>query len=518
MRSGYLAIRGSHMPPPPGTRVGPTAADERATVAILVRREHSLDISKLRRVLTHGALAARHGAAADDITRVRAFAAAHHLTVESVDRARRMVRLSGGVQELAAAFDTTVETYHHAGTTFRAQLDQIHVPADLEPIVMGVFGLDTRPIAQPLFRAGSLASPGTFPVGDIARLYNFPTAFDGSGQTVAILEFGGGFVQADLDAYFTKLGRPTPSVTAISIDGATNKPTGDVASADAEVMLDTEIVGVVAPGAAIAVYFAPNTLLGWIDALSAAISDGACAVSISWGNAEKYWPTAGMDAVDGLFQDAAALGVTICAATGDNGSTNAVDDKRQHVQFPSTSPHVLACGGTSLVAAIDGGIATETVWNNDRGATGGGVSDYFSRPAYQATATVPLSLNPGQFAGRGVPDVAGDADPRTGYQVRIDGNDYVYGGTSAVSPLWAGLVALFSQYLGPGGIGFFNAVLYEDRSLQASLHDITSGSNGAFSAGDGWDACTGWGTPDGTRLLQILATWAFARVQPPFDG
>jgi kumamolisin len=209
-----------------------------------------------------------------------------------------------------------------------------------------------------------------------------------------------------------------------------------------------------------------------------------------------------MIAMDQAFQDAAALGVSVCSASGDSGSGDGVNDKLAHVDFPASSPFALACGGTRLTAAGTT-IAQETVWNEPTGgATGGGVSDQFSKPAYQARAHVPPSINPGHRVGRGMPDIAGDADPQTGYIVRVDGKEGTIGGTSAVAPLWAGLIAILNQKL-PKPLGFVNPLLYTVAS--AGLHDITSGNNGQYQAGAGWDACTGWGSPDGARLLKLLA-------------
>jgi kumamolisin len=197
------------------------------------------------------------------------------------------------------------------------------------------------------------------------------------------------------------------------------------------------------------------------------------------------------------------LGVTVCSASGDSGSTDGIGDGRAHVDFTASSPHVLACGGTRLEAG-DGSISREVVWNAGGGATGGGISDVFPLPSWQSSAKVPPSANAGGRHGRGVPDVAGDADPATGYQVRVDGQDAVFGGTSAVAPLWAALVARINQRLGKP-IGFLNPVVYSAAG-QSALNDITTGTNGAYNAAKGWDACTGLGSPDGARLLAAMTT------------
>jgi kumamolisin len=225
-------------------------------------------------------------------------------------------------------------------------------------------------------------------------------------------------------------------------------------------------------------------------------------VSISWGGAESTWTAQSLTAYDQAFQDAGVLGVTVCCASGDDGSTDNVTDGAAHVDFPASSPNVLACGGTRLESS-GGKISKEVVWNSGagNGASGGGVSDTFALPAYQAGANVPVSVNPAHFKGRGVPDISGDADPATGYQIHVDGQDAVFGGTSAVAPLWAALIALINEQLGKP-VGFLNPTLYANGA--SGLHDITSGTNGAYNAGAGWDACTGLGSPSGQALLTAL--------------
>jgi kumamolisin len=285
-------------------------------------------------------------------------------------------------------------------------------------------------------------------------------------------------------------------------------------------MLDIEVAGAVAPRANIAVYFAPNTDQGFIDALTTAVHDNVrkpSVVSISWGAQEEAWTQQALTAFDQALQDAAALGVTVCCAAGDDGSSDIRDaserDGKPHVDFPAASPFALACGGTKLLGSGIT-ITSEVVWNEGDSGTGGGVSNHFARPAYQAHANVPKS--PAGKTGRGVPDIAGDADPQTGYQVRlVGGENTVIGGTSAVAPLWAGLIALLNQKLtslGKPVVGFCNPFLYNSLSQSAvALHDITEGNNdieglGKYKARKGWDACTGLGTPNGAKLLAALST------------
>jgi kumamolisin len=226
-------------------------------------------------------------------------------------------------------------------------------------------------------------------------------------------------------------------------------------------------------------------------------------ISISWGAAEKEWTEQAMTSFDQAFQTAAALGVTVFCAAGDNGSGDGETDGAAHVDFPASSPFVVGCGGTKLTESGNA-IASEVVWNESAdSATGGGVSDFFPVPSYQNAAGIPPSANPSHKAGRAVPDVAGNADPTTGYLVRVDGQEFVIGGTSAVAPLWAGLVALMNQALGHP-VGFLNPLIYGSLVGTGSFQDIVSGNNGAYAAKPGWDACTGWGSPNGINLIQNL--------------
>jgi kumamolisin len=253
------------------------------------------------------------------------------------------------------------------------------------------------------------------------------------------------------------------------------------------------------------VYFAPNTDQGFVDAVSTAVqaSPTPAAVSISWGAAEDLWTEQTRLALDDAFADAAALGVTVVASSGDWGAADQLTDGKQHVDFPASSPHVLSCGGTSLTADTSTGvIAAETVWNNGVGkhATGGGVSMFFPRPSYQSSCGAPDS-------GRGVPDVAAVADPQTGYMVLVHGKSYPAGGTSAVAPLWAALVARLGQHLGRP-LGLLQPLLYKDSRpavLTAGFRDVTAGDNQGYPASPGWDPCTGLGSPDGTALLAVLS-------------
>ncbi|MDP9045163.1 MAG: S53 family peptidase, partial [Pseudomonadota bacterium] len=491
--------------------VGPIRADERVDVTVRVRpRAHpeatvwhaaTRDCQPAqRRYLTREEHALAFGASADDLARVAEFARLHGLAVTETSEPRRSVALAGPASAMRSAFGVELETYRHADRTYRGRVGTISVPRELADIVEGVFGLDNRPQARSQLRhpkrPAAPAAPTTFTPPELASLYAYPTGLDGSGQCIGIIELGGGFRPADVSAYFSGLGLPEPKVTAVSVDQGQNAPT-TASGPDGEVMLDIEIAGAIAPGASIAVYFAPNTDQGFLDAITTAVHDAVnkpSVISISWGSAESAWTAQAMTQFDQAFQAAAAMGVTICAAAGDNGSGDNVGDGAVHVDFPASSPNVLGCGGTSLTSNGKS-IAAEVVWNDggNGGATGGGVSGTFALPAYQGAAGVP-TLSGTSKTGRGVPDVAGDADPATGYRIRVDGQNLVVGGTSAVAPLWAGLIALMNQGLGHP-VGFLNPLIYGSLAGKGLFRDIVTGSNGAYSAAPGWDPCTGWGSP-----------------------
>jgi len=324
---------------------------------------------------------------------------------------------------------------------------------------------------------------------------------------VAVIELGGGYRTSDLQTYFASLGlRSMPSVTAVSVAGAANLPAGG--AADSEVMLDIEVIGALVPAADIVVYFAPNTDQGFYEAISQAAHDSThrpSVISISWGAPENSWSSPALTALHTALEDAALLGVSVTAAAGDHGSSDGERDGAPHVNFPASSSYALGCGGTTLIAAGEA-ISSETVWNDTAlggGATGGGVSTLFALPDWQHHAAVPLA--PNGFAGRGVPDVAGDADPLTGYQVRVHGADQVLGGTSAVAPLWAALITRLNQHLDTR-LGDPHRALYQIG--ETAFHDITVGTNGAYTARPGWDACTGLGRPNGAALLTALTALA----------
>jgi kumamolisin len=531
---GRVELKGSAREELAGGRdAGPADPNEQIVVSVLLRRgskpgefpvaaESGSRLPREKKHLSREEFARLHGASAADLKKVRDFAKEYGLRVESEDRASRTVKLGGSVAAFNKAFEADLRRYEHSSGTYRCRKGMLTIPAELESVVEGVFGLDNRPQAKTHFRIRK-KRPGihaqveaiSYSPVQVAKAYGFPTSATGAGQCIGLIELGGGYKTADLDSFFQSLGITAPKVTAVSVDGGKNSPTGDSNGPDGEVELDLEVAGATAPGAQIAAYFAPNTDQGFIDAVTTAVHDATLKpsiVSISWGGPENSWTAQSRDALNSACEDASTMGVTVLAASGDNGASDESDTPvasgasaataTPTVDFPAASPYVIGCGGTKLTLA-GSAIGSEVAWNelsSNEGATGGGVSENFALPSFQQSAKVPKA--PNGFVGRGVPDVAANADPETGYNVVVDGQQAVIGGTSAVAPLWAGLLALINESLGTN-VGYVSPLLYSAKP-EATFHDITSGSNGSYSAGPGWDACTGLGSPNGAALLAAL--------------
>src|SRR3984957_20166119 len=535
----YIPLPGSKRTLLPNSRLaGPINSSEIASLTVrvrstgdpeaLVKKAYDLANTPLaeRKYLTHQDLEKHHGAKEEDLDKIEHFAQEHDLTVVHRSAAERSLVLKGKLGDLLAAFHADVQIYHPATGTYRGRTGEITVPEELSKIITGIFGFDTRPKHRSPHWQKSAAQRG--PGGqngvaatEYAKRYNFPanlngTTLDGTGQTVAIIELGGGYRSSDLKAFFKEIGIATPKVSSISVDHAGNDPT-TANSADGEVMLDIEVAGAVVPKAKFAVYFAPNNGdKGFLDAISAAVHDSQrkpSVLSISWGGPEVSTDQQGVNAYHELFAAAGALGITVCVASGDHGTADldAGDwDKKIHVEHPACDDLVLGCGGTQIVSEKD------VVWNDGTPfdvqvaggggwASGGGISTIFAVPTYQADAKLPVSIDTGK-SGRGVPDIAMSA---TNYFTRVDTSEGASGGTSAVAPLMAALVARLSQAK-KKNVGFLNPFLYSHVS-EGVVHDVTSGTNAivhtikGYQAGPGWDACTGLGTPNGTAILNKLA-------------
>jgi kumamolisin len=347
-------------------------------------------------------------------------------------------------------------------------------------------------------------------------------------ETIGLLEFSDpiigtcGYYPSDVTAYFTTSlgigpGYTSPNLTDIGVNGASNTPGG---FDDVEVALDIQVAGAAAQGAHINVYFTTWDENGWILALKRAVHPKPgerrpSVLSISWGWSEfdsagaLTWSKAVMDAVSATFQEAAMFGMTVFAASGDDGSSAGIPGPTAHVAFPESDPWVTSVGGTTIGNVV-GSSFTEVTWVKsglvEFGTTGGGISDAFHPPFWQHHHNVPLSVNPGHRKGRGVPDVAGYA---SGYSIVYAGAPFPdVQGTSEASPLYAALIALINAHLGER-VGYLNPTFYSDH-FKHCFRDIADGRNNSdlgapgYTSVPGWDACTGLGSINGHALLKAL--------------
>ncbi|MGO8672173.1 MAG: protease pro-enzyme activation domain-containing protein [Capsulimonadaceae bacterium] len=514
-------------------------ADPNARVEVTLDLRHPAlpDPSRVSgRRMTYQELASNFSASRADADTVARVLSRYGIRVEQEQLDTWSIRVSGTVAQMEAAFQPRLGIYYNAEQgEFRGRESTLRIPAELDGIVKAVLGFDQRRVARRA--AARKATPAPLPPlapADIEARYQFP-AGDGSGQNIAIAEFGGGYFASDVAAYCGKYGRPTPTVNAIAV----NAPALTLAQIEAlppqqqqvaldesgEVMMDVELVAGLCPRATINVYFATFDQQGWTALLNRVIQSNPTPVtlSVSWGSAEDGpdWAAGAIAAIDGRMQALAAMGITVCVASGDDGSGDGMTDGRAHVDFPSVSTNVLAVGGTMLTGTAQ--TPVEQAWwqspgrrtPRGTGATGGGVSVMFARPTYQSVQI--KSVNTGAIDGRIVPDIAAIAGPPM-YDLILMGEDQPNGGTSASTPLWAALIARTNALLPASKQQrFLTPMLYQPGPGgtvgQTVCTDITQGQNAShpqpgigYSAGLGYDAVSGWGVPNGAKLLDALSS------------
>jgi kumamolisin len=554
----YRLLDSSLRPPRKGARVvGPVDPHENVPLTIVVRRkagapslpdhEHWMSVPPGRRkFLSRAELAATYGAANGDLDAVARFCRDQGFTVVDSSVARRCVDVSGTADLVAKAFQVELKRYQTANESYRGHEGYVQLPAALGDIVEGVLGLDNRRLGTHASNGGPFGAVPLTPI-QVAQFYGFPLPVSGlwkdaTGQTIGILEFGGGYSVADIKTYYASLNiAKQAQVTSIpaSVPYGGNVQLPD--PADFEVALDVGVAGAIAQGAKIVIYFGigftnqgiPDEK-GWHAVVSTAITDATnkpSVLSISWSAPESEWPPGTIALLMPLFQQAAAAGITVFAASGDYGASgyNPNDPNWEggaHVQYPGSDPYVTSCGGTVLLSNPPP--TTQQTWNDtpyQGGATGGGISS-LQMPPWQSNVTI----NGQALSGRGVPDVAGNASTYSGYDLVVYGqktsdlniaNQQIaatYAGTSAVAPLYAGLIALINANLFPSiatsqnSVGFLNPTLYTLPSGYPSIvfQDISDGANNSFNgvvgytSVPGWDACTGWGSINGVKLLETL--------------
>lgn len=511
----YVVFPESHREAPLGaTHSAHAPDDERVEVSIYLKPRPLPDHVTKNPDPRSALAAARKQLHDDDFAKLRKFAVDHGLEVVEANPARRLIRLAGTATAMCDAFKVTLHHHKQDQSTYRYYAGALKLREDIAPIVESVLGLDNRPVARHkiVIRRAASTAPSYLP-NQIGALYGIPASPTGAGECIAIIELGGGYQDSDTQAAFNAMELQPPRVVAVSVDGASNQPTpGD--NANAEVALDIQVAGAIAPGARLVVYFTSNSDAGFADAITAATADAAnkpSVMSISWGGPESSWSTQALNTMNSALQDAGTAGISVTVAAGDNFATDGLTDGQAHVDFPASSPYALGCGGTSITVS-NNQIVAEKVWNGS-GGTGGGISSIFPVPSFQSGVNLPASVN-GTGPGRGVPDVAGDGDPASGYQIVVGGQTAVVGGTSAVAPLWAGLIAIANEAAGAKH-GFINPLLYANPSGFREItigNNIPPGSTIGYQAGPGWNACTGLGVPVGQKLLSILTKTAVSAV------
>ncbi len=442
----------------------------------------------------------------------------------------QLVREDAFVLWLKGSMDEISQTLHTHFIEKNSQFmlaQEPEVPPWLAAGVVGFVGLENISRLYPHFRAPKredlLANDGQgfFPA-DLQQACGFPQSVQGDGVTIGLLEFSNGYSQTDVEKFWQEFGINPPSLQFVSVDGTPND--GGVNPWDMEATLDVEWSGAMAPGADLVVYESSagandsSFALSVLRALQFAYNDSENnpdILSISYGDGETRFPVATMKAWDTVARNCSAIGMTVFVASGDEGAYGLHGPGRPicHVDAPANCPHVTACGGTSLIVATGNAIAEETGWTdvNNNGASGGGISQVFPMPAYQDNVVLPIKS--GYHRGRGVPDVAFNANPDTGYAVFFQGSWTVVGGTSASSPVWAALLARFSDLRAEAGlplIGALNPRLYTLGPTD-SFRPITVGNNSyagvvGYECTPGWNAVTGWGSPHAMILGARLSS------------
>src|SRR5580658_8238277 len=500
-------------------RVGPMSKSQRMRLAIILPlRNQSQLANLLRRLYDPASPDYRHflsvaqftqqfGPTRQDYQAVVKFARSNGFSVTNAPANRLLVHINGTVAQINKAFHMVMTTYRHP-TENRTFYSPDREPSlDLSVPVTHIAGLNNFSLPRPKFkrapanfRRNSTGSgpSGSFLGSDMRAAYYGGTALSGSGQAVGLLEFDG-YNMSDVTASFAGQRNSVP-IHNVLLDGASAGSDGD----DGEQVLDIVQAASMAPGMSqIRVYIAPGTSqigVGDVDIFNAMATENiAKQLSCSWG-----WNPDDTAQLDPIFQEFAAQGQTLFVASGDAGAytgSNSTDNS-----YPAESVYVMAVGGTDLTTNGAGGPwQSETAWLD---SSGGPADDGFAIPSWQVG--VANSSNQASTTIRNVPDVAAEANTDN-YLCDQGSCTGDFGGTSFAAPRWAGFLALVNQQVAANGnstLGFINPAIYsigKSASYHSAFHDITNGSNNKYSAGPGYDLVTGWGSPNGTGLINALA-------------
>ena len=498
--------------PPQDKKIGPTDPNKEITVTVMVKpkaSEKEIDDTlaqiarRERKPLTDKEYNERFSADPDAMKRVSKFAKSNGLKIVESENDSGKVMLKGTVGKFNDAFKIQLDDFKGPLGPTRERQGAISVPMEMAGDIQGVFGLEEHTAAHsnvlrlPDSGFRPHLATGYMPQ-DVARAYDFPEESHGAKQSVAIVEFAGGLDLKDNATYYKDHGLKIPNITLVGVDGAQSKVG---ATADDEVALDSQVIGTIAPDAKQMLIFAPNSDQGFVDAITRATFSKPgethnSAISISWGAPESQWSAQAIDNLHLAFKKAALKGISVFAATGDKGAKNGTD--KFTADYPAGDPYVTATGGTELHLDGRGAISSESTWPN----SGGGISEINKVPDFQNDVKLPPNANGNNVIGRGVPDIAGNAAPITGYRIRVHGFETTMGGTSAVAPLYAALVMRMNGALGQQ-VGYLNPFIYRNGNTGV-FSDMVDGDNGGYDAGPGWDAATGWGRINGKRILEAM--------------
>ncbi len=493
---------GSH-----AARTGSVAADRRISIAVSLapRNDKSLDTfvaqvsdphsATYGHYLTKAQFQARFGRTNAEVKQVKDYLSSQGLTVGKVHSGNLLIDATGTAAQLEKAFGTQLSTWKDkaSGRAFYANDSAPTLPSSIASMVSDISGLNSHLVLR---HSAVNVTPHNGPGGgytpaQIKGGYSVPSSLNGSGQRIGLVEFDG-FQQSNITTYDNNYSLGSPAATVSKVDGGS----GALSDGQVEVELDIEVLNAIAPKANVTVFEAPNSDAGEADMYQAIVDSGIPTTSISWGAAETQRTASNMDSVDSILEEGAAEGQGFYAASGDDGSDDA-GDGGESVDYPASDPFVTGVGGTTLTVTSANAWSKETAWSGG----GGGVSQEFSIPSWQTGVE--------KAAGGGmrqVPDVSALANPTPGVSVFSQGSWFPVGGTSAAAPEWAAFGALVNQQAAANGeanLGFANPALYATGG-GSGFHDITSGSNGAFSAGSGWDFATGWGSYSASTLASRL--------------
>lgn len=461
----------------------------------------------------------KHSSHSAHIQLIEQFAIENNFIILKLNKLERWINVQAKVEDIEKAFRIDIKAVERDSNVYYYFDSEIKIPSALEDIVESISGINRMPIKTSRIFPDETALANTMLTGmavfpqDYTHLYNFPKGLDGSGQCIAIIALAGGYKKKHFKEYFKKIGIPMPHISWKSVDKGKNNPKDDIKSVY-EIYMDVEIAAAMAPGAKIVVYFAQKSANDIMLAMKKALHDRRnrpSIISMSWGGLEKDFKESEKKSLFRVLHEAATLNVTVITSSGDMGSSGTMVGDELNVQLPAVHPLTLAVGGTEVETA-NGRIMGEKVWNEKQELpvigpflfrSGGGFSKELKLPKYQKKAMPDKFIN---LNKRGIPDVAANASTLPGILLLVGETEQISMGTSAAAPLWAALVARINQHLNSQGLsncGFLNPYLYSDE-VSVTFNSVTKGNIGAYEASEGWDPCTGLGTPNGEKLLLAI--------------